>query len=204
MPALIDLTGSIFGSLTAIKRAANRGKRTMWLCLCVCGTECEAQADHLRRGDRVSCGCKPGALKHGLGKHPLYLTWNLMMARCYNCKHEYYQRYGGRGITVQPSWHDCTTFIADILRLLGPRPAGPYQLDREDNDGDYREGNVRWVTRTENGRNRHDNILVVYKGELMCVTRAAELSGINQNALRQRVYKGKVGDALFKPLRIQR
>jgi hypothetical protein len=81
-----------------------------------------------------------------------------MMARCYDPENPSYRRYGGRGIEVSQCWHDVAQFIADIERLLGPRPDG-MTLDREDNDGNYEEGNVRWadqVTQMRNSRNYID------------------------------------------------
>ena len=62
---------------------------------------------------------------HGLSgknKHPLYETWHGMMMRCYDTRHVYYHRYGGRGITVCAQWHDPAQFIADIEAALGNRP----------------------------------------------------------------------------------
>jgi hypothetical protein len=47
-------------------------------------------------------------------------------------------------------WNE--SFLA-FLRDLGPRHPDT-TLGRIDNDGDYEPGNVRWMTRGEQGRNR--------------------------------------------------
>lgn len=200
MGRFIDLSGSRYGNLSVLERAANRGTRTFWKCLCDCGKETEAQAEHLKRGARTSCGCRVGNKTHGMSHHPLYPTWNLMMARCYNSNHTYYHRYGGRGISVQQSWHSFPVFLADILKLLGEKPEG-MQLDRTDNDQGYCESNVRWATRVENGRNRWDNTKVVYEGTDITLREAAERSGIYYGTLVSRLRAGWSNEALFKPIR---
>lgn len=54
---LNDITGMRFGRLTVIKRAANRGERTYWVCRCDCGTIKEVWSQSLVRGNTKSCGC---------------------------------------------------------------------------------------------------------------------------------------------------
>lgn len=39
--------------------------------------------------------------------------WESMKERCYYQKHIYYDRYGGRGITICDRWHDLRNFVAD-------------------------------------------------------------------------------------------
>lgn len=93
-------------------------------------------------------------VKHGLHGHPLYRTWEGMLARCERLTDPSYATYGGRGITVCPEWHDLRQFVADIERILGQRPPG-HTLDRyPDNDGNYEPGNVRWATWEQQAANR--------------------------------------------------
>jgi hypothetical protein len=96
-------------------------------------------------------------VKHGMAGHPLYRTWEGMLARCERPSAAGYHNYGGRGIKVCEQWHDPRRFAADIERMLGPRPPG-CTLDRyPDNDGDYKPGNVRWATKAEQAANRRPN-----------------------------------------------
>lgn len=54
-----DLSGKIFNDLTVIKRVHNSKSRgCFWLCLCVCGKECQVYGGHLRNLSRKSCGCR--------------------------------------------------------------------------------------------------------------------------------------------------
>jgi len=103
----------------------------------------------------------PVRWRHGLHHHPLYAIWRQMMRRCYAIDRPGYQHWGGRGIRVHEPWHDVRVFIADVEAEIGPRPDGKYPsgyplytLDRVDNEGDYRPGNVRWATMAEQCANR--------------------------------------------------
>lgn len=74
-----------------------------------------------------------------------------MNDRCSSPKNRFYQRYGGRGISVCERWrHSFKAFIED----MGRRPFLGAQIDRINNDGNYEPGNCRWVTRLVNTRNR--------------------------------------------------
>ena len=57
MPNFIDLTGDKYGRLTVLERAANKGKKTAWLCQCDCGNQVVVTSTHLRSGHTSSCGC---------------------------------------------------------------------------------------------------------------------------------------------------
>lgn len=54
-----DLSGKVFGKLTALKRIGTRRHQALWLCLCACGEEINAVAADLKIGDVTSCGCRP-------------------------------------------------------------------------------------------------------------------------------------------------
>lgn len=58
----VDITGQTFDGLTVIARTSNLpGKASAaWLCRCECGGETIATSSQLRKGERKSCGCRPG------------------------------------------------------------------------------------------------------------------------------------------------
>jgi len=55
----IDLVGEVFGSLTVIEYSHNnKYNNKVWLCVCECGEETTATTTALRRGSKISCGCR--------------------------------------------------------------------------------------------------------------------------------------------------
>jgi hypothetical protein len=80
----------------------------------------------------------------------VYTAWSNMIQRCTNPKSTYYYLYGGRGIKVCNRWRNSfISFSSD----MGERPEG-HQIDRIDSNGDYEPSNCRWVTPTQQARNR--------------------------------------------------
>ena len=53
-----DITGQTFGYLTALyKIGSNVSQNAIWHCKCVCGNECDVDANNLRSSHTISCGC---------------------------------------------------------------------------------------------------------------------------------------------------
>lgn len=87
-----------------------------------------------------------------------------MRQRCLNPNNPCYPRYGGRGITIDPTWDSFERFAAD----MGPRPKGA-TLERIDNDKGYGPDNVRWASRWEQGQNRHHTPMVERGGRAQSI-----------------------------------
>lgn len=192
--------GDKFGRLTVISGPTKKNGRRAFSVSCECGETRLVMGYSLSSGNTKSCGClsretaKAKATKHGMHSHPLYSTWDGMMARCYNKNAVRYCDYGGRGITVCDRWHDPRNFIAD----MGDKPAADYEIDRKDNNGNYEPGNVRWATRAENARNLRVTVRVMHNGIEKHILDAAKDSGIHADTLRTRIARND--DDIFRPL----
>lgn len=189
MPNAIDLTGHVFGSLRVDALAGTLPRK--WHCVCICGTQCVVSTASLRSGNTRSCGClrsirnSESHTKHGQSHTALYFVWNSMHQRCYNPNAKGFARYGGRGIKVCRRWHKLENFLAD----MGPRPVG-MSVERRNNSGDYKPSNCYWATRSEQGRNKRNNVTGKYQGRVWCLTELAAAHGINQPTASQRMRRG--------------
>lgn len=205
MSKLKDLIGQRFGRLTVVERAENKiygnKQKATWLCHCDCGNDVIVVGESLRTGATKSCGClhKEGLHTiHGMRYTKLYTDWLGIKARCSNPKSIVYKHYGGRSITFYPAWADDFQAFYDYVSKLEHFGEKGYSLDRIDNNGNYEPGNVRWADRNTQARNKRNNVMVEYKGEIMCLKDASNLSGVNQDTLRCRIQRGETGDYLFR------
>ena len=79
-----------------------------------------------------------------------YRTWVMMKYRCLNPKCTDYINYGGRGIKVCDEWlNSFECFYND----MGKKPLG-FTIDRIDVNGNYEKTNCRWLSRSDNSKNR--------------------------------------------------
>jgi hypothetical protein len=106
-----------------------------------------------------------------------------MMSRCYDPKTSSYPNYGARGIRVCKRWHDIRKFVAD----LPPGFHEGLEIDRIDNDGNYRPSNVRWATRSRNCRNRRSGRMLTFKGITKSATDWADEYGIPMSMITERI-----------------
>lgn len=140
--------GDKFGKLTVIEPAgSNTHSKQMWLCKCDCGNTCIKITSSLKKAKMASCGCYVPII-HGKSHSQIYSVWGGMLERCNNKNSDYYDYYGGRGISVCEEWRDFANFAED----MGEIPTG-YVIDRIDPCGNYNKENCRWVTRSESSYN---------------------------------------------------
>ena len=152
-------------------RVINNRIESWGLFLCpYCFQEIEKELIHGKRDK--SCGCmkkefgkiNKNALKHGEVKTRLYSIWGNMKNRCSNPNSQAYKYYGGRGITICPEWANDYTKFRDWSINNGYVES--LEIDRRNNDGNYEPNNCRFVTRTENLRNRRNTINMKIANEI--------------------------------------
>lgn len=155
---LIDLSGLRFGRLLVLHRLPADNKRTKWRCMCDCGNQISAESYNLRSGHTTSCGCvqKEAASRanttHGGRKTRLYRIWVCMKNRCYQKSYHAFNHYGGRGITVCDSW--LQSFSEFYAWSVSNGYSDNLSIDRIDPNGSYSPGNCRWVTMSEQNKNK--------------------------------------------------
>lgn len=197
MPATIDITGTRYGRLVAIKRVGTSGGHALWLCVCDCGVECEKTLGKLRFGWTTKCGHKCQlSIRHGYAKkgdyNATYMAWANMKSRCNNPKNPMYKYYGMRGIKLCKRWEIFENFLED----LGDRPHGK-SLDRIDNDGNYSPDNCRWADINQQLMNRRNSIYLIVGGKRVSLLELAKKHGVNYNTAVIRYNKGYPHDKIF-------
>ena len=188
-----DLTGQVFGRLTAVRRIERPGA-SWWECKCECGVVKEIRLNSLKMGHTQSCGClhKDAVTTHGCASHEVYHAeywiWKGMTRRTTTAKEssKLYKNYKGRGITVCDRWRSFENFISD----MGLRPSPEHSLERVDNNSGYSKENCTWATRKEQARNRRNNHVLEYKGETKCLIEWAETLGISFLVISKRLQLG--------------
>lgn len=130
----------------------------------------------------------------------LHDTRSAMIKRCYQSNNKDYKFYGGRGIGVCNEWKESATDFIKWSKENGYEEG--LWLDRIDSNDDYKPDNCRWITPKEQQRNRRNNFLVEYNGEIRLLVELAEQHNIKYTTLKKRILLGwSCEEALEKPVR---
>lgn len=160
-----DLTGMQFGFLTVLNldKVTGEGnrKRYYYKCRCKCGKEKLVRYDALLRGDTKSCGCwvseNPTYYKHGFSRTRLYRVFRDMKTRCYNKNSPDYKSYGAKGVKICDEWLNNYLSFKKWAEENGydeNAPKGQCTIDRINVEGIYEPSNCRWITISEQNRNK--------------------------------------------------
>lgn len=117
MGTKLDLSGSTFGRLTALRLAESwQGTNARWICQCECGQEIEVSTSRLRSGKTRSCGClrreiitkprKKSKLNNLTTPRPLGLS-DIQLEIILDKSH-----------VIDPAWR--SRFLAGVVDLLLP------------------------------------------------------------------------------------
>ena len=136
--------------------------------VCRCGHEGSVNISNLRSGRTTQCNyCakKSTAIwiraNEGYGDvmpdDTLRNMWSCrhaaMLSRCHDSGNKAFKYYGGRGIRVCKRWHNRRSFLTDIQKIKNWNQPS-LEIDRINNDGDYRTGSIRMATRSEQCKNK--------------------------------------------------
>lgn len=129
-----------------------------------------------------------------------YRSWDGMLQRCLNPKHQNYPRYGARGITVCERWRKFVNFLED----MGERPE-KLELERLDNGKGYEKSNCVWASRKQQMNNTRNNRLIVWNDRQYTLQQLCEEIGMERMTLYNRLNRGMSLElAVSKPLVIVR
>lgn len=197
-----DLCGKRYGRLVVIKYVGtNASGGSMWLCKCDCGNEKTVRGSKLKSGWTKSCGCLQRECSrnffatHNKSNTPIYKIWSLMKSRCYSPHNNRYYRYGARGIKVCDEWHIFENFY-DWAIHNGYEEG--LSIERRDNDGDYEPSNCCWIKRSEQGKNKSNNVWISYKGEKHNASEFGRMMGVSRTVVCNRAKRGMTGDEMAK------
>lgn len=195
-------SGQRFGNLVVIGRAPSEGKwaHSRVYTKCDCGNMRDFRLDAIKRGAHTHCGCRTsqnysaarkihGQYCGGIGSK-LANTHGAMLERCYNSKCQFYDRYGGRGITVCDRWRvgeNGKRHLECFIEDMGYPPSKAYSLDRINNDGNYEPSNCRWATRVEQQNNRRGNVRVEFLGRTQTLTQWTRELNLDYDLVRDRI-----------------
>lgn len=199
MSKRLNLIGKRFGKLTVTEYIGTKNQRTMWGCVCDCGSYKIVQGKLLNNGKVKSCGCLHSTVNN-LHEHRLYRILHSMKQRCYNVKHEAYPRYGGRGITI------CDKWLNDFMAFYNWSMENGYQdnlsIDRIDNDKGYSPSNCRFVDKETQQRNRRSNLYYTVNNDTHCLKEWCEILNLNYPKIYNRIRK--YGWSIEKALELEK
>ena len=113
-----------------------------------------------------------------------------MNGRCKDSNSYNRANYADRGIKVCDLWaNDFSAFLEHVSQLPHYDEPG-YSLDRIDNDGDYKPGNVRWADSVMQANNRSNNVCITHNGETHTMAEWARKLGMSYHKLQWRLYSG--------------
>lgn len=159
-----NIIGKTFGRLTVFAEGPfyfapfSKGKIRRFYCDCECGNRVLVQKNRLLIGSTRSCGCLRSQGRGGYKTiyAELYRKYKGAKSRCNNPNNSSFKHYGGRGIKFLFK----NGFVEFCNYCLELGWASGFQIDRKDNNGNYERGNLRFVSSTQNKRNKRTSCVL--------------------------------------------
>ena len=199
----VDLTGRQFNRWHVDAPAPDRNGLEYYYCTCSCGTRRIVNKKNLLSGVSKSCGCykkeRASKSKYSHKNKRLYSIWKNIKTRCNNKNTARYKDYGARGIYICDEWANDFELFQQWAENNGYNDL--LSIDRINNSDGYNPTNCRWVTLTEQQRNKTNNHLLEYKGEVKTISEWAEICHISPKLIEKRinVYHWPIDRALAEP-----
>lgn len=161
MPAVVLEAGAQYNDWTVVQPGTGHS-----ICECTCGIQQRVRNFYLLNDKSRSCrdcsdanrGARPDRMFASDLPPALYRKFSSLVrnaiARCTNPDNWAWEYYGARGIQVCEQWLANSQLFFDYVQTLPGCCDRTLTLDREDNDGHYEPGNLRFVTRTVSVNNR--------------------------------------------------
>lgn len=179
-----DLLNKTIGNLKVIKHCQETELEITfdyWICECIqCGRKTEVLDRDLRSNNYPICNCYMNT--------KLYNVWRSMHQRCFNMNNRDYKYYGERGIIVCNEWGIAEIFYRWAIEN-GYKEG--LTIDRIDVNGNYEPSNCRWISRSEQARNKTNNVMITYEGETHCLNEWSRIKKISKDVLRYRLKRLK-------------
>lgn len=205
-PKLLGAVGKKFNHFTVLDISgfrpvgSNRAMKPVARVRCECGTEKEVLFGNVASGAQKSCGCvgrakivarctKHGHSKRSSGGTRTFHSWCGILQRCNEKTNKYYNRYGGRGITVCERWQGPDGFKY-FLEDMGECPSTAHSIDRIDNNAGYCKENCQWADAFQQSNNRRNNKYVVVDGQKLTVAQAERALGFRRGRIAYRLASG--------------
>lgn len=182
-----SLYGMKFNRLKVIMYNGKKNNTLYWVFKCDCGKFISLEANKVKTGRKISCGCAVKNKKHGLSGTNLYKKWATMKRRCNDITRV---NYYGKGIIYDKSWEEFENFYNDMaesfyyhLKKYGIEDT---TLDRIDVNKNYSKENCRWATRREQCNNKSTNHY--YMGRSLADW--ARIRNIDYDTVMRRIKRG--------------
>lgn len=144
-------------------QSINKDKRRIALYLCSCGRTTIKPISRVLDGTVKTCGNKIHRVginaNHGMSGSAEYTAWKGIKSRVFNPRNKNYKQYSMLGMSDILA-NDFMAFYKEI----GKKPSNKHSVDRINNNVGYFEGNIRWATKEEQGRNKKSSYRIIIDG----------------------------------------